>query len=149
MVKSVGTKTLFDAIEAIKKGEITSAIFNKFQVRKSEGGEIRISQTSSNYTSFPVDAEFVCYLETFEKQDLKPGMLVQTKNKDVYLVLDEECIICEDEFVELDGYDDKLFHKRNPNYDIIAVYKRKANCSADLRDIMNLSLVDKIADIKR
>lgn len=63
--------------------------------------------------------------EVFTKSDLKDGMIVETKEPCLYLVLNKR-LLCETSWIGLNSYkDDLYFNGQYREYDITKVYKAK------------------------
>ena len=70
------------------------------------------------------------YMKNFSKEDLKPGMVVEYKNGEKRLVVEingELSLISNGMFAELNNFNKDLTYDRNPNINIVAVYKTKPN----------------------
>lgn len=148
MIKQVESRKLYIAIADIKDGKISYAKLNNFVVKLGEHGDIRMyNENNKNIErDVPLEHDFACFIETFEKTDLKPGMIVETRSHDTFFVLDD-CIVNNYDCRDLSEYDEKFINKYNPNYDIISVYKR--NCNANLEEILELHCVDKVANVNK
>lgn len=148
MIKNIGTKPLFEAIEAIKKGEISFAKLNNFVVRKDNDSVIRMHYESKTSTEVPLEQEFACFLETFEKSDLKTGMIVRIRGDYKYLVLDNR-LLNDTENYDLKWYNDDLTHSdiANKKMDIVKVYDVNKDSVEGLDDYFDASNLKTIASI--
>jgi hypothetical protein len=148
MVKQVESKSMIDAIAAVKDDEITFAKLNNFIIKKNSSGEVRIYHGKPAPVSFPVDHDFACFIETFEKSDLKTGMIVRTRDGYKYIVIDNR-LMHDTENLDLRYYKDDLTHSdiNNKKMDIIKIYKSKPDEVEGLDDYFDTKNLNIIASI--
>jgi hypothetical protein len=136
MIKLVESCKLNIAISKIKDGEITFAKLNGFVVKLGQNDNVRMYYENNDAgRSVPLENDFACFIETFEKNDLKPGMIVETRCGDVFIVIDN-FLANKNDFIDFENYHDSLAHKLDSDYDIHKIYMRESEYG--LHDLLDL-----------